>query len=112
MFQTAGIALQPDRGLRRAFALVQRDTVGKMLEIDGIAARAGADAKEQHDRWKPDSLIIEKKASGEPLIQELRRMGIYIYEVDAHRSADKVTRVHSVADMFMSGAIWAPRGFR
>lgn len=69
-------------------------------------------AKEQYDRWKPDSLIIEKKASGEPLIQELRRMGIYIYEVDAHRSADKVTRVHSVADMFQSGAIWAPRGFR
>lgn len=71
-----------------------------------------AKAKEQYDRWKPDSLIIEKKASGEPLIQELRRMGIYIYEVDAHRSADKVTRVHSVADMFREGAIWAPRGFR
>lgn len=69
-------------------------------------------AKEHHDRWKPDSLIIEKKASGEPLIQELRRMGIYIYEVDAHRSNDKVTRMHSVADMFQSGAVWAPRGFR
>ena len=71
-----------------------------------------AKAKEHFDRWKPDSLIIEKKASGEPLIQELRRMGIYIYEVDAHRSTDKVTRVHSVADMFQSGAIWAPLGFR
>ena len=69
-------------------------------------------AKELYERWKPDSLVIEKKASGEPLIQELRRSGIYVQEVDTHRSNDKITRTHAIADMFASGSIWAPLDYR
>jgi predicted phage terminase large subunit-like protein len=92
-------------------------TEGGIILLDAWAGRVEfpelkQKVKELHERWKPDSLVIEKKASGEPLIQELRRAGIYITEVDAFRSNDKVTRTHAVADMFASGAIWAPLGYR
>lgn len=69
-------------------------------------------ARELYDKWKPDSLVIEKKASGGPLIQELHRAGIYVHEANASRANDKVTRTHAVADLFSSGAVWAPLGFR
>jgi predicted phage terminase large subunit-like protein len=68
--------------------------------------------RELYDKWKPDSLVIEKKASGGPLIQELARAGIYVSECNASRANDKVSRTHAVADLFSSGAIWAPLGYR
>ena len=65
-------------------------------------------AREFYEQHRPDSLIIESKATGPPLIQELRKAGLYVEEMGAHRGQDKVTKTHSVADMFSSGAIWAP----
>jgi phage terminase large subunit-like protein len=38
-------------------------------------------AIEQYDEWEPDSVIIEKKASGAPLIYEMRAMGIPVTRV-------------------------------
>jgi phage terminase large subunit-like protein len=32
--------------------------------------------------WEPDAFIVEKKASGAPLIQELRNMGIPVQEYE------------------------------
>jgi predicted phage terminase large subunit-like protein len=71
-------------------------------------------AKELYDQWKPDSLVIEKKASGGPLIQELHRAGIYVFDMGSSpsRSNDKVVRTNAVADLFNSGAIYAPLGQR
>ena len=57
-------------------------------------------------------MVIEKKASGAPLIQELAHAGIYVHEVAPSRSTDKITRTHAVADLFRSGAIFAPLGYR
>jgi phage terminase large subunit-like protein len=37
-------------------------------------------AIEQYEEWNPDSIIIEKKASGAPLIYEMRAMGIPVQE--------------------------------
>jgi len=59
--------------------------------------------------WSPDSIIIEQKASGAPLTQELRLMGIPVQGFTPSRGNDKMTRVHSVSDLFASGYIWAPR---
>lgn len=63
--------------------------------------------------WEPDACIIEKKAAGAPLIQELRAMGIPIGEYSPSRgkagqSNDKIARLNAVADMFTSGRVWAP----
>ena len=58
--------------------------------------------------WEPDSVIIEKKAAGAPLIQELRAIGVPVQEYTPSRGADKRVRLNSVADIFASGMVWCP----
>jgi predicted phage terminase large subunit-like protein len=58
--------------------------------------------------WQPDAFIVEKKAAGAPLIQELRNMGIPVQEFSPSRGNDKMVRLNAVADLFSSGKIWAP----
>jgi predicted phage terminase large subunit-like protein len=64
--------------------------------------------KEAYDEWAPDTMIVEKRASGMSLIQELRRMGIPVHEFTPARGNDKISRLHSIADIFSSGFVWAP----
>jgi predicted phage terminase large subunit-like protein len=63
---------------------------------------------EQYKEWNPDGLMIEKKASGAPLIYELRSMGVPVQEFTPTRGNDKITRLNAVADLFASGRIWIP----
>ena len=65
-------------------------------------------ALKQYKEWQPDSFLVEKKAAGAPLIQELRRMGIPVDEFTPSRGNDKIARVNAVSDLFASGTIWAP----
>jgi predicted phage terminase large subunit-like protein len=65
-------------------------------------------ALRQYKEWDPDSFLVEKKAAGAPLIQELRRMGIPVDEFSPSRGNDKIARVNAVSDLFASGAVWAP----
>ena len=65
-------------------------------------------ALEHYNGWKPDAFIVEKKAAGAPLIQELRNMGIPVQEFSPSRGNDKMVRVNAVADLFASGRVWAP----
>ena len=58
--------------------------------------------------WEPDSTIIEKKASGAPLIYELKAMGIPVQEFTPVKGNDKITRLNAVSDLFASGRVWAP----
>lgn len=67
-----------------------------------------AKALELYKKWEPDSCIIEGKAAGDPLIQELRRMGIPIASYTPSRGEDKMVRVNSIADVFSSGMVYAP----
>ena len=53
-------------------------------------------------------VIIEKKAAGAPLIQELRNIGVPVNEYTPSRGADKRARINSVADIFASGMVWRP----
>ena len=69
---------------------------------------------EQYDEYQPDSLIVEKKASGAPLIYELRAMGVPVQEYTPVRGTvlnpnNKTVRLNSVSDMFASGVVWAPQ---
>ena len=63
---------------------------------------------EEYQEWEPDGLIIEKKASGAPLIYELRAMGIPVQEFTPTKGNDKITRLNAVSDLFASGRIWVP----
>jgi len=66
-------------------------------------------ALEQYGYWKPETVIIESKASGLPLTYELRKMGIPVINYTPSKGNDKHTRVNSVAPLFESGCIWAPK---
>ena len=65
-------------------------------------------ALRHYKEWTPDAFIVEKKAAGAPLIQELRQMGIPVSEFSPSRGNDKMVRVNAVADLFTSGKVWAP----
>lgn len=65
-------------------------------------------AVEEYNDWQPDGVIIEKKATGAPLIYEMRAMGIPVQEFTPTRGNDKISRLNSVADIFASGKVWAP----
>jgi predicted phage terminase large subunit-like protein len=65
-------------------------------------------ALDNYKFWEPDSVIIEAKASGTPLTQELRNLGIPVVNFTPSRGNDKVTRVHSVSPLFEAGMVWAP----
>ena len=60
-----------------------------------------------YNEFKPDVVLIEAKASGWSLIQELQRAGIPITPFNPKR-ADKKTRAHSVTPLFESGRVWYP----
>jgi predicted phage terminase large subunit-like protein len=62
----------------------------------------------EYNEWQPDGLIIEKKASGAPLIYELRSMGIPVQEFTPTKGNDKISRLNAVSDIFASGRVWAP----
>jgi len=63
---------------------------------------------EWYKYWEAESIIIEAKASGQPLIQELRRMGIPVLDFVPSKGRDKITRAAAVAPIFESGMVWAP----
>jgi predicted phage terminase large subunit-like protein len=65
-------------------------------------------AIEEYDEWQPDSIIIEKKASGAPLIYEMRAMGIPVQEFTPTKGNDKIARLNAVSDLFASGMVWRP----
>tara|TARA_R100000406_G_scaffold43763_1_gene29381 strand:- start:2484 stop:3968 length:1485 start_codon:yes stop_codon:yes gene_type:complete len=65
-------------------------------------------AYEEYKYWEPDCILIEAKASGTPLTQELRRMGIPVTAYTPSRGQDKIARMNSVAPIFESGMVWAP----
>ena len=65
-------------------------------------------ALKHYKEWSPDAFIVEKKAAGAPLIQELRATGIPVEEFSPSRGNDKIVRLNAVADLFASGIVWAP----
>ena len=64
-------------------------------------------ALEQYNYWKPESVIVEGKASGMPLTFELHKQGIPVINYTPSRGNDKHARVNAVAPLFESGQIWA-----
>ena len=67
------------------------------------------DVLREYNDYEPDSLIIEKKASGAPLIYDLRAMGIPVQEYTPSKGQDKIARLNSVSDIIASGKVWVPQ---
>ena len=65
-------------------------------------------AHEEYKYWEPDTVLIEAKATGTPLTQELRRTGIPVVNYTPSRGQDKISRVHSVSPLFEAGFVWRP----
>ena len=65
-------------------------------------------AKRLYDEYDPDMVLVEQKASGTPLTQELRRMGVFVTPFTPSRGSDKFTRMNACAPVFESGMVWRP----
>ena len=76
----------------------------KRMEFPELKAMAF----EHYKEWEPDALIVEAKASGAPLVFELRAMGIPVQEYVPSKGSDKIARLNAVADIFASGRVWVP----
>ena len=89
------------------------DSPANLILLDAIKGRYEFPelrrvALQQYDYWKPESVIVEAKASGLPLTYELRQMDIPVINFTPSKGNDKHARVNAVAPLFESGMIWAP----
>ena len=92
-----------DTGMQQA-NIILLNAFKKRMEFPELKQRALEEWKE----WEPDALIVEAKASGQPLIFELRAMGIPVQDFVPSKGNDKIARLNAVADMFASGMVWVP----
>jgi len=99
---TWGVWYNEEEGSRPSVMLL--DAFKERMEFPELKETA----LNQYREWRPDSFLVEKKAAGAPLIQELRRMGIPVDEFTPSRGNDKIARLNAVSDLFASGAVWAP----
>ena len=65
-------------------------------------------AQHLYQKHRPDVCIVEKKASGQSLIQDMRRAGLPVLEYLPDR--DKVSRVYASTPIMESGRLYIPRG--
>ena len=101
---TWGVFYQDDdRGVNRA-NIILLNAFKKRMEFPELKQRA----QEEFKAWEVDSLIVEAKAAGSPLIFELRAMGIPVQEFTPSRGNDKIARLNAVSDLFASGHVWVP----
>ncbi len=66
-------------------------------------------AVELYERFMPDEVLIEDKASGQSLVQELSE-STKIPIKPVKPTADKVARAHAVTPVFESGNVYIPEG--
>jgi predicted phage terminase large subunit-like protein len=100
---TWGVFNNPKDGNRPNLILL--NTYKKRVEFPDLKK----DVLEEYKTYQPDTLIVEKKASGAPLIYDLRAMGVPVQEYTPSRGQDKIARLNSVSDIIASGKVWVPR---
>ena len=89
---------------KRVPQLILLDAYRERLEFPQLKRKA----MEMYEERLPDAFLVEAKASGWPLIFELREQGIPVTEFTPSRGNDKVVRVNAVSDLFSSGVVWTP----
>ncbi len=93
----------PDTGIKQA-NIILLNAFRERMEFPRLKQKAIQEYKD----WEPDSIIVEKKASGSPLIYEMRAMGIPVQEFTPTKGNDKISRLNACSDLFASGRVWAP----
>jgi predicted phage terminase large subunit-like protein len=101
---TWGVFYKPDDTGRDQANIILLNAFKKRMEFPELKQRAYQEFKE----WNPDTLVVEAKAAGSPLIFELRAMGIPVQEFSPSKGNDKIARLNAVADIFASGRVWVP----
>jgi predicted phage terminase large subunit-like protein len=101
---TWGVFYQDDALGRSRANIILLNAFKKRMEFPELKVRA----YEEFNEWDVDSLIVEAKAAGSPLIFELRQMGIPVQEFTPSKGNDKIARLNAVADIFASGHVWVP----
>jgi predicted phage terminase large subunit-like protein len=101
---TWGIFYIPNDKGERTANIILLEAIKERMEFPELKVRA----MQQWKEWNPDTLIVEKKAAGAPLIYEMRRMGIPISEYTPSKGSDKIARVNAISDLFASGMVWCP----
>ena len=101
---TWGVFYHPDDTGRHVPNVILLDAYKEKLEFPELKAKA----REKYYEYEPDQLVVEKKASGAPLIFELRQMGLPVTEFTPSRGNDKIARVNAISDLFSSGCVWYP----
>ena len=59
-------------------------------------------------RFTPDVVLVEAKANGISLIQDVARSGITATRFDPTRFGDKLERVRKVTHLIEAGRVWVP----
>lgn len=88
------------------------EAMNERLEFPELRSKA----KESYKRFTKKSgdvplVLIEEKASGLPLIQEMRLTGMRVKGIKRNRhsySNDKISRAHNITHIFESGRVWVP----
>jgi len=101
---TWGVFYQPDDNGESKPNVIILDSFKRRMEFPELKKKA----YEMWKEWEPDTLIVEKKAAGSPLIYELRKIGIPLEEYTPSKGSDKIARVNAISDMFASGIVWCP----
>lgn len=78
----------------------ERLTFSKLLE----------NALQAYNEYQPDRVIIEKAASGAPLIQEMRKRGIPVSPIRPVGS--KIARANAASVVLEQGVVYYPEGMR
>jgi len=94
---------EDDTGVSQA-NIILLNAFRKRMEFPELKQKA----LDEYREWAPDSIIIEKKASGAPLIYEMRAMGVPVQEFTPSKGNDKISRLNAVSDLFASGRVWVP----
>ncbi len=66
-----------------------------------------AEVKKQIQRYKPDKIVVEQKASGQSLIQDLKLQGYPVIPFNPGRD-DKVMRANAVTGIIERNRVWLP----
>ncbi len=101
---TWGVFYHPDDKGNEHANIILLDAFKERMEFPELKAKAF----ELYHEWNPDTLIVEKKAAGAPLIYEMRRTGIPLQEYTPGKGNDKIARVNAISDIFASGFVWCP----
>ena len=101
---TWGVFQHPNKNGDLKANIILLDAFKERMEFPDLKRKA----LEVYREYEPDTLIVEKRAAGAPLIYEMRKMGIPVAEYTPGKGNDKISRVNAISALFESSMVWCP----